>query len=89
MHNHKYLLQFRCQPSPLDRENAIITGAAREIAVQRAQSKNTTNAILQSVTDPIQARGRVTARARRARGTTSRGRAVARGGRLETLTLEN
>ena len=72
MHNYKYILHFRVEPAPLDQENAIMTGAAREIAIQRAQSKNTENTLLQSVVNPIQSRGRGTGRARGSRGLGSR-----------------
>ena len=62
MRNHIHLLHFRVEPAGTDRENAIITGAAREIAVQRTQTKKSTNqqsssSILQTVVNPLRARG--------------------------------
>ena len=78
MRNHIHLLHFRVEPVEIDREDAIITGAAREIAVQRTQTRNSnnqqsSNSLLQTVVNPLRARGRAPGRPR------GRGRGQGRG----------
>ena len=60
MRNHSFIQQFCVDPVQINQDTAIVTGAAREIAVQQAKShrQNTTqagNSMLQAVVDPLQA----------------------------------
>lgn len=59
MHNHELICQFHSEPQPLNRDFAFQSGAAREVAAQRARKaaqspdSNEAQSLLQSVLNPL------------------------------------
>lgn len=69
MHSHQFIQSFHTEANPINRQNAIHAGAAREIAAQRVKNKGkvpdaaSASSMLQNVLNPLNTAGKGKGRA--------------------------